>query len=153
MGEENNFNLVDYATGIVNMDYRYDDLTRRYEINHTSNEHIANDNDKLVVPESFVKLLKKNIEGLENIKISSCDKICVHDCVTFKPEYRYMVNLVLEYGYDTKNIRSTSSLVDTINTTFRFRYPDINNIKFNVIRVSILKRDWDKEFFDFFSKG
>ena len=30
---------------------------------------------------------------------------------------------------------------------------DIDNIKFSVIRVSILKRDWDKEFFDFFSKG
>ena len=135
------------------MDYRYDDLTRRYEINHTSNEHITNVNDELVVPESFVKLLKKNIEGLENIKISSSNKMCVYDCVTFAPEYKYMVNLVLEYGYDSKNIRNTASLVDTINTTFRFRYPDINNIKFNVIRVSIFKRYWDKEFFDFFYKG
>jgi hypothetical protein len=147
MGEEKNI------LGIVNMDYRYDDLTRRYEINHTSNEHIANVNDELVVPESFVKLLKKTIEGLENIKISSCNKMCVHNSTTFAPEYRYMVNLVLEYGYDCKNVGSSSTLIDIINTTFRFRYPEINNIKFSVIRVSILKRDWDKEFFDFFSKG
>jgi len=147
MGEENNI------LGLVNMDYRYDDLTRRYEINHTSNEHIANVNDELVVPESFVKLLKKTIEGLENIKISSCNKMCVHNSTTFAPEYRYMVNLVLEYGYDCKNVGSSSTLIDIINTTFRFRYPEINNIKFSVIRVSILKRDWDKEFFDFFSKG
>ena len=151
MGEENNFNLVDYATGIVNMAYRYDDLG--YEIDHPGNEHIANVNDKLVVPESFVKLLKKNIEGLENIKISSCNKMCVYNSTTFAPEYKYLVNLVLEYGYDCKNIRSSASLADTINTTFRFRYPDIDNIKFIVTRVSILKRDWDKEFFDFFSKG
>ena len=147
MGEENN------TLHFVDAQYHYNEMIDRYEINHPSNEHITNVNDELVVPESFVKLLKKNIEGLENIKISSSNKMCVYDCVTFAPEYKYMVNLVLEYGYDSENIRNTASLVDTINTTFRFRYPDINNIKFSVIRVSILKRDWDKEFFDFFSKG
>ena len=147
MGEENN------TLHFVDAQYHYNEMIDRYEINHPSNEHIANVNDELVVPESFVKLLKKTIEGLENIKISSCNKMCVHNSTTFAPEYRYMVNLVLEYGYDCKNVGSSSTLIDIINTTFRFRYPDIDNIKFSVIRVSIVRRDWDKEFFDFFSKG
>ncbi len=153
MGEENNLlGIVGNATGIVNMPYRYSDLIDRYEIKRPGVENISNSEGELVIPERFEKVLKKSIENLEEIKIESYEKIMMYDPATFNPNYRYKINLVLIFSWNTPSYGKVSKLQDMINEKFSFVYTDIDNFRFNVIRVTTKERDFDKEFFEFFMK-
>jgi len=148
MGEENNIlGVVDNGTGIVNMPYRYGDLIKRPDF-----EIISNDKGELVIPERFEKVLKKSIENLEEIKIESYEKAAIYDSTIFPPSYKYKINLVLIFSWNTPSYGKVSKLPDIINEKFSFVYTDIDNFRFNVIRVTTKERDFDKEFFEFFMK-
>ena len=153
MGEENNIlGIVDNGTGIINMPYRYNDLIDRYEIKRPDVETVSNTKNELVVPEVFEKVLKKNMDGLNKIKIESYEKIKMFDPATFNPNYRYVVNLILIFSWDSCYPANSSKLEEVVNNSFSVMYSDNNNFKFRVIRLTTEERDFDKEFFEFFLK-
>ena len=153
MGEENNLlGIVDNATGIVNMQYPYNNLIDGYLVNRPDFENISNSKGELAIPEKFDKVLKKSIECLEEIKIESYEKIMMYDPATFVPLYKYKINLVLIFSWDTPSYGNTSKLQDMINEKFSFVYTEIDNFHFNILRVTTKERDFDKEFFEFFMK-
>lgn len=153
MGEENNIlGIVDTATGIVNMQYPYNNLIDNYLVNRPDVENISNTKGELVIPERFEKVLKKSIENLEEIKIESYEKVMMYDPATFNPIYRYKINLVLIFSWDCPSYGNASNLQEMINDKFSFVYTDIDNFRFNVLRITTKERDFDKEFFEFFMK-
>jgi hypothetical protein len=113
----------------------------------------TNTNNTLIIPSILDKVLKKSIEGLKDITIESYEKITMVNPVNFMSIHRYSVNLILTFSYDTEMIRSHENLKETINTCFSCMFPAIDNYRFNIIRIKTEERDFDKEFFEFFTKG
>ena len=64
----------------------------------------------------------------------------------------YLVYLVIHYTWDAVVIKSTDTLTEIVNTAFSMTYHDKTNITFRVKNVVIPKRDYEREFFDFFVK-
>ena len=129
----------------------YGDLIDRYQINRPDNESCQNIDNSLIIPPVFDKVIRKTISGIEDIKIESYEKTTMYNPVNFHPTYRYTVNLVLTFSWDTETIYSCEKLKDIINTTFSMMFTDIDNYRFNVIRIKTNERDFDKEFFEFFT--
>ena len=130
----------------------YGDLIKRYQVNRADYESNENMDDALVIPPTLDKVLKKTISGLEEISIKSYEKTTMYNPVNFLPIYRYSVNLVLTFAWNTETISSCEKLKEIINTSFSMMYTDIDNYRFNVIKVNTKERDFDKEFFEFFMK-
>ena len=130
----------------------YGDLINRYQVNRPDYESNENVNDALVIPPTLDKVLKKTISGLEEISIKSYERKTMYNPVNFLPTYRYLVNLVLTFAWNTETIYSCEKLKEIINTSFSMMYTDIDNYRFNVIKVNTKERDFDKEFFEFFMK-
>jgi hypothetical protein len=131
----------------------YDNLINRYQIRPSDGNLNINTNNTLIIPSILGKVLKKSIEGLKDITIESYEKTAVYNPVNFMPTHRYSVNLILTFSWDTEVIRSHENLKETINTCFSCMFPAIDNYRFNVIRIKTEERDFDKEFFEFFTKG
>jgi hypothetical protein len=131
----------------------YDNLINRYQIRPSDGNLNINTNNTLIIPSILGKVLKKSIEGLKDITIESYEKTAMYNPDNFMPTYRYSVNLILTFSWDTGVISGPENLKETINTCFSCMFPDIDNYRFNVIRIKTEERDFDKEFFEFFTKG
>ena len=130
----------------------YDNLINRYQIRPSDGNLNINTNNTLIIPSILGKVLKKSIEGLKDITIESYEKTAMYNPDNFMPTYRYSVNLILTFSWDTGVISSRENLKETINTYFSCTFPSIDNYRFNVVRIKTEERDFDKEFFEFFTK-
>ena len=131
----------------------YDDFINRHQTRPSDGNLNTNTNNTLIIPSILSKVLKKSIEGLKDITIESYEKITMVNPVNFMPTHRYSVNLILTFSNDTGVISSRENLKETINTYFSCTFPSIDNYRFNVVRIKTEERDFDKEFFEFFTKG
>ena len=148
MGEENNNGILFYSDNIVRPvnDISYS----RYELSYPDIVHVPNVNGELVIPEMFEKILKKLIVGLDEIKIDNYERLIVYN--SFTPTYKYKVSLVLVFSHDSGVRYGTDKLSEIINTRFSGIYTDIDNFTFSVLRAEINQRNFDKEFFEFFTR-
>jgi len=131
----------------------YDEFIHIHQTRPSDGNLNTNTNNTLIIPSILDKVLKKSIEGLKDITIESYEKTAVYNPVNFMPTHRYSVNLILTFSWDTEVIRSHENLKETIKTCFYCMFPAIDNYRFNVIRIKTEERDFDKEFFEFFTKG
>jgi hypothetical protein len=141
MNEENQYGSI------------YESLVNRYEINRDNHIIKQNDNNTLIIPKSVEQVLKKIIKGLEEVNIHSYEKVKFYSPEDFSVNYKYSVNLELIFSWNVQEMRSREKLEEIVNTRFNSIYPSVDNLKFNVINVTIKNRDFDKEFFDLFTKG
>lgn len=150
MGEENNNGIAFYSDGALRIG-GYDTLSV-CDNSRNDTTNVPNFKDELVIPELLDKVLKKTINNLKDIRIDSYEKITQIEPYSFGLSYKYRVNLVLTFSWDSQICYTASKLGEIINDSFRVMYNNIENFKFNIIRVSIEQRDYDKEFFEFFTK-
>lgn len=143
MNEENPY-------GVVSM---YNSLIDRYQINRDDYIIKGNENNTLIIPRSVEQVLKKIIKGLEEVNIHSYEKVKFYSPEDFSVNYKYSVNLELIFSWNVQEMRSREKLEEIVNTRFNSIYLSVDNLKFNVINVTIKNRDFDKEFFDLFTKG
>lgn len=141
MNEENQYGSI------------YESLVNRYEINRDNHIIKQNDNNTLIIPKSVEQVLKKIIKGLEEVNIHSYEKVKFYSPEDFSVNYKYSVNLELIFSWNVQEMHSREKLEEIVNTRFNSIYPSVDNLKFNVINVTIKNRDFDKEFFDLFTKG
>ena len=102
----------------------------------------------LELPEKFVKVLTKTIPEAVRFEVVS---YTVHN--TYSPIPKYLVHLAVHFDWDvnmTYLTYSTDLLSDKINSAFKLMYTDKTNMTFRVKSIEIPKRDYEKEFFDFF---
>jgi hypothetical protein len=130
----------------------YDEFIHIHQTRPSDGNLNTNTNNTLIIPSILSKVLKKSIEGLKDITIESYEKITMVNPVNFMPTHRYSVYLILTFSYDTGVISGRENLKETINTCFSCMFPAIDNYRFNVIRIKTEERDFDKEFFEFFTK-
>jgi hypothetical protein len=100
-----------------------------------------NVDDKIVIPYAFEKVLKKSIEGLEDVRVVQYE--------SYQTTFR--LNLELKISWDVKQLYTKKDYTDKINILFKTMYPSIP-YKFEVKHVIGGEKDKHKEFFEFFSR-
>lgn len=130
-------------------DTTYNDYISRYKVDLDSNIK-DNVNNKLVIPDNFKKVLKKTIDKLDEVTIENYQQYIVYDPMTFEPIPRFTVRVNLIFFWDVNHGLSREKLDDIINTSFQMMYTDKENIKFSVKDIIIPKRDYEREFIEFF---
>ena len=129
----------------------YNDYVSRYRIEPDLNIK-DNVNNMLVIPDNFKKVLKKTINGFDDITIVNYQEHLVYSPSTFEPLPKFTVRVRLTFFWDTNTVPSREKLDEVINTAFYTMYIDKENIKFSVKDIVIPKRDYEKEFIEFFIK-
>ncbi len=131
----------------------YKSLVNRYEINRDNHIIKENDNNTLIIPKSVEQVLKKIIAGLDEVNIHSYEKVRFISPEDFSSCYRYSVYLEMIFSWDVKNVPSNDKLQEIVNTRFKAIYPNVDNLRFIIRDVTIKMRDYDKEFFELFTRG
>ena len=103
-----------------------------------------NVDNKIVIPLAFEKVLKKSIEGLEDVRVVKYDMWGHYD-TTFK------LHIELKLSWDVKKLYTKKDYTEKVNTLFKTMYPSIP-YKFEVEYVIGGEHDIHKEFFEFFSR-
>ena len=103
-----------------------------------------NVDDKIVIPYAFEKVLKKSIEGLEDVRVLNYES-WGSDNTTFN------LYIELKLSWDVKQLYTKKDYTDKINILFKTMYPSIP-YKFEVKHVIGGEKDKHKEFFEFFSR-
>jgi hypothetical protein len=100
-----------------------------------------NVDNKIVIPYAFEKVLKKSIEGLEDVRVLNYES------------YQTMFTLYIELriSWDVKQLYTKKDYNEKVNTLFKTMYPSIP-YKFEVKHVVGGENDVHKEFFEFFSR-
>ena len=129
----------------------YNDYITRYRVDPDLNVK-DNVNNMLVIPENFKKVLKKTINGLDDITIENYQEYVVYNPATFEPIPKFTVRIRVTFFWDTNIVPAREKLDELINTAFYTMYIDKENIKFSVKDIVIPKRDYEKEFIEFFIK-
>ena len=96
--------------------------------------------------------LKKSIPDSVSIEVDSYSVHNTYNPMNFDVIPNYLVYLVIHYTWDANVIKSTDTLTEIVNTAFSMTYHDKTNMSFRVKNVVIPKRDYEREFFDFFVK-
>jgi hypothetical protein len=102
-----------------------------------------NVDNKIVIPYAFEKVLKKSIEGLEDVRVLNYES-WGSDNTTFK------LHIELKLSWDVKQLYTKKDYTEKINHLFKMTYPN-NSYKFEVKHVIGGENDKHKEFFEFFS--
>ena len=147
MGEENSNGILFYSDNIVRSVI---DTSSRYELSRPDIVHVPNVNGEMVFPELLFKIIKKKYMGIRSIEIDSYrnnSRFSFYDSV---PSYLVLLNV--KYHWDAKDVVPPEKLGEYINTSFSMMHTDNDFVKFQIKRVNIEKRDYDKEFFDMFMK-
>ena len=131
----------------------YEPLVNRYEINRDNHIIKQNDNNTLIIPKSVEQVLKKIIFGLDEVNIHSYEKMKFFSPEDFSSHYRYSVYLEMFFSWDVKGVPSNDKLEEIVNTRFKAIYPNVDNLRFVIRDVTIKMRDYDKEFFELFTRG
>lgn len=135
--------ITQYAT--------YNDYISRYRIEPDLNVK-DNVNGMLVIPDNFKKVLKKTINGLDDVTIVNYQEFLVYNPATFEPIPKFTVRVRAIFFWDTNVVPTREKLDEIINTAFYTMYTDKENIKFSVKDIVIPKRDYEREFIEFFIK-
>ena len=135
-------------TEYLNVETYYDYISR-YRIEPDLNIK-DNVNNMLVIPDNFKKVLRKTINGLDDVTIENYQEFLVYNPETFEPIPKFTVRVKLIFFWDANPIPSREKLDEVINTAFYTMYVDKENIKFSVKDIIIPKRDYEKEFIEFF---
>jgi hypothetical protein len=104
-----------------------------------------NVDNKIVIPYAFEKVLKKSIEGLEDVRMVQY-KSWGSDNTTFN------LHLELKISWDVKQLYTKKDYTEKINHLFKMTYPNNGLYKFEVKHVIGGENDKHKEFFEFFSR-
>ena len=104
-----------------------------------------NVDNKIVIPYAFEKVLKKSIEGLEDVRVLNYDS-WGSDNTTFN------LYIELKLSWDVKQLYINKDYTEKINDLFKMTYPNNNSYKFEVKYVIGGQHDKHKEFFEFFSR-
>jgi len=121
----------------------------RYMNTPPHNETIKTEG-KIELPEMFVKVLKKSIPDSVSIEVDSYSVHNTYNPMNFDVIPNYLIYLVIHYTWDANIIKSTDTLTEIVNTAFSMTYHDKTNMTFRVKNVVIPKRDYEREFFEFF---
>jgi hypothetical protein len=117
---------------------------------HRTHSDIPNIKGEMVFPELLFKIIKKKYMGIRSIEIDSYinnSRFTFYDSVP-----SYLVFLNVKYHWDAKDVVPPEKLSEYINTSFSMMHTDNDFVKFQIKRVNIEKRDYEKEFFDMFMK-
>jgi hypothetical protein len=117
---------------------------------HNTHSDIPNIKGEMVFPELLFKIIKKKYMGIRSIEIDSYinnSRFTFYDSVP-----SYLVFLNVKYHWDAKDVVPPEKLSEYINTSFSMMHTDNDFVKFQIKRVNIEKRDYEKEFFDMFMK-
>ena len=105
-----------------------------------------NVDNKIVIPYAFEKVLKKSIEGFEDVRVLNYES-WGSDNTTFN------LYIELKLSWDVKQLYTKKDYTEKINHLFKIAYhPNDNLYKFEVKHVIGGERDKHKEFFEFFSR-
>ena len=135
----------------ITLNIDYNNFISRYRIDPDLNVK-DNVNNILVIPENFKKVLKKTINGLDDIIIENYQEFLVYNPATFEPIPKFTVRLKLIFFWDVNPVSSREKLDEVINAAFYTMYIDKEYIKFSVKDIVIPKRDYEREFIEFFIK-
>jgi hypothetical protein len=153
--------LTSDNTAIVNSTYRLErdigGLTVNPYINndyhiHRTHSDIPNKDGEMVFPELLLNLVKKNNSGIRSILVDSYRNVARFSLTDFDTVPDYLVFLEVKYNWDANNILSPDKLTEYINTSFSMMHTGINFVKFQVKKINIEKRNYEKEFFNMFMK-
>ena len=137
---------------ITLMDDRYSYYIDRYH-KSADPQSVNNTNDKLKLPDQFFKVLKKSIIDLDMVTIDSYSVYNVYNPANFDAIPKYLVELTLHFNWDVNlQGKNTKEFTEIINSAFSLMYMDKINVSFNVSKLKIPKRDYEREFFEFFTQ-
>ena len=152
--------LTSDNTAIVNSTYRLEGggltvnnpyINNDFHI-HRTHSDIPNKDGEMVFPELLLNLVKKNNSGIRSILVDSYRNVARFSLTDFDTVPDYLVFLEVKYNWDSNNVLSPEKLTEYINTSFSMMYTDINFVKFQVKKINIEKRNYEKEFFNMFMK-
>ena len=103
-----------------------------------------NADNKIVIPYAFEKVLKKSIEGFEDVRVLNYES-WGSDNTTFN------LYIELKLSWDIKQLYTNKDYTEKINHLFKMTYPNNGSYKFEVKHVIGGENDKHKEFFEFFS--
>ena len=111
-----------------------------------------NVDNKIVIPLAFEKVLKKSIEGLEDVRVLNYESYKV-SCYSMwdSDQTMFTLNLELRISWDVKQLYTKNDYTDKINILFKTMYPSVK-YSFKVNNVIGGENDVHKEFFEFFSR-
>lgn len=135
----------------ITLNIDYNNFISRYRIDPDLNVK-DNINNMLVIPENFKKVLKKTIDGLDDITIENYQEYLMYNPVNFEPVPKFTVRVRVTFYWDTNPVPSREKLDEVINAAFYTMYIDKEYIKFSVKDIVIPKRDYEREFIEFFIK-
>jgi len=119
---------------------------------HRTHSDIPNEKGEMVFPELLFKIIKKKYMGIRSIEIDSYRNNLRFNSMDFDSIPSYLVFLNVKYHWDAKDVVPPEKLSEYINTSFSMMHTDNDFVKFQIKRVNIEKRDYEKEFFDMFMK-
>jgi hypothetical protein len=104
-----------------------------------------NVDNKIVIPYAFEKVLKKSIEGFEDVRVLNYES-WGSDNTTFN------LYIELKLSWDVKQLYTKKDYAEKINHLFKMTYPNNGSYKFEDKNVIGGQHDKHKEFFEFFSR-
>lgn len=113
---------------------------------------IKNKNNDMVIPEVLIKVIKKSVPGISLVEIDGYKNYARISFMDYNTVPNYLILLNVRYHWNSNNILSPEKLGEVINTSFSMMHPDVDFVKFEVKRVNIEKRNYEKEFLDMFMK-
>lgn len=119
---------------------------------HRDNSVIPNDKGEMVFPELLFKIIKKNLPGISSIEVDGYINNERLSITNFSSVPSYLVLLNVKFHWDAKNVSTPEKLGEDINTAFSMMHTDNDFIKFQVKRVVVEARNYEKEFFNMFMK-
>ena len=133
----------------ITLNIDYNNFISRYRIDPDLSIK-DNINNMLVIPENFKKVLKKTINGLDDITIENYQESLIYNPENFEPIPKFTVRVRVIFFWDTNPVPSREKLDEVINTAFYTMFIDKEYIKFSVQDIVIPKRDYEREFIEFF---
>lgn len=131
----------------------YQGLIDRYMYPSEFEERSYVNDNTLRIPEMFLKVIKKTIPEVDSVTVDSFTTHSSYNPLNFDETKNFRVYITLSFPWDSRVNSSLEEFAQTINTAFSMMYTDKTNISFSVVKLDIQKRDFEKEFFEFFTKG
>lgn len=131
----------------------YQGLIDRYMYPSEFEERSYVNDNTLRIPEMFLKVIKKTIPEVDSVTVDSFATHSSYNPLNFDETKNFRVYITLSFPWDSRVNGSLEEFSQTINTAFSMMYTDKTNISFSVVKLDIQKRDFEKEFFEFFTKG
>jgi hypothetical protein len=117
------------------------------------NNYRDNVDNKIVIPYAFEKVVKKSIEGLEDVRVFEYESYKNTNYNTLvSDDTIFYLHVELKISWDVKQLYTKKDYTEKINHLFKMTYPNNNSYKFEVKHVIGGEHDEHKDFFEFFSR-